>query len=138
VEPGQCWPTEAEVLRAAEWEQLYQEKPLAQMIAEAKQNVVQRREGVLAREQEVEENLVRMERQVKQWRERQGAKSQLVEAERERRERVLAELRLEFGYSINPEDKYMKERIGEREKAIIKEEKGQKRAEKGQQFKNKK
>ena len=58
VEPGQCWPTEMEVLCAAGWEQLYQEKPLAQMIAEAKQNVVQRRKGVLAREQEVEENLI--------------------------------------------------------------------------------
>ena len=41
-----CWPTKAEVLRAAEWEQ-----PLAQIIAKAKQNVVQRWERVLAREQ---------------------------------------------------------------------------------------
>jgi hypothetical protein len=37
--------------------------------------------------------------------------------------------------STNPQDKYMRERIGERENAIIKEERWQKRK---QQFKNKK
>merc|ERR1712037_596431 len=35
VEPGQCWPTQEEVQLAREWEQLYQEKPLKQMIEEA-------------------------------------------------------------------------------------------------------
>ena len=37
--------------------------------------------------------------------------------------------------STNPQDKYIRERIGERENAIIKEERWQKRK---QQFKNKK
>jgi hypothetical protein len=37
------------------------------MIAEARQNVVQRRKGVLARKQEVEENLIRMERPPTYW-----------------------------------------------------------------------
>jgi hypothetical protein len=40
-----------------------------------------------------------------------------------------------MGSSTNLQDEYVRERIGEREKAIIKEERGQK---KKQQFKNKK
>ena len=41
-----------------------------------------------------------------------------------------AELREEFGYNVNPHDNYMKERIAEREKALIKEEKEIKKAQK--------
>ena len=58
----------------------------------------------------------------------------MAERERARREKVLAELREEFGYNVNPEDRYMKERIAEREKAILKEEKEAKRAAKKEKF----
>ena len=37
---------------------------------------------------------------------------------------------MEFGYVINPEDNYMKGRITERERVLIKEEKEKKRQEK--------
>ena len=43
---------------------------------------------------------------------------------------MLAELKEEFGYNVNPLDNYMKERIAEREKALIKEEKEVKKAQK--------
>merc|ERR1712210_357954 len=59
-----------------------------------------------------------------------GAKTRMLDAERERREKVLEELRLEFGYVINPEDNYMKGRISERERVLIKEEKEKKKQEK--------
>jgi hypothetical protein len=32
---------------------------------------------------------------------------------------VLAELKLEFGYPVNPQDEYMKNRIDEREKVTL-------------------
>ena len=47
---------------------------------------------------------------------------------------MLAELREEFGYNVNPNDKYMQERIVEREKEIMKEEKEAKRAAKKEKF----
>merc|ERR1719460_2946666 len=81
-------------------------------------------------EKEVLKNLEQMERQVKQWKDRMGAKTRMLDAERERREKVLEELRLEFGYVINPEDNYMKGRISERERVLIKEEKEKKKLEK--------
>merc|ERR1719220_1790276 len=115
VEPGQCWPTQHEVQLAREWEQLYQEKPLKQMIDEARQSVEDAHQSKLEREKEVLKNLEQMDRQVKQWKDRMGAKTRMLDAEKERREKVLEELRLEFGYVINPEDNYMKGRIAERE-----------------------
>merc|ERR1719474_1542330 len=128
VEPGIVWPTAKEVQLAIEWEELYQEKPLIDQIKETKRNIEKRKEDRIARELLVEESLNKMDAQVKQWKARVGAKNKLAEAERERREKVLAELKLEFGYNINPEDNYMKERIVEREKVIIKEEREAKKA----------
>jgi len=128
VEPGIVWPTAKEVQLAIEWEELYQEKPLIDQIKESKRNIEKRKEDRIARELLVEESLNKMDAQVKQWKARVGAKNKLAEAERERREKVLAELKLEFGYNINPEDNYMKERIVEREKVIIKEEREAKKA----------
>merc|ERR1712192_246282 len=122
VEPGQCWPTQDEVQLAREWEQLYQEKPLKQMIEEARQKVEDAHQKRLDREKEGLKNLEAMDRM--------GAKTRMLDQERERREKVLEELRLEFGYVVNPEDNYMKGRISERERVLIKEEKEKKRQEK--------
>ena len=63
-----------------------------------------------------------------------SCKNVVAERERARREKVLAELREEFGYNVNPNDKYMMERIAEREKAIIKQEREAKRAMKKEKF----
>ena len=75
-----------------------------------------------------------MEAQINQWKSRVSSKNVVAERERARREKVLAELREEFGYNVNPEDKYMKERIAEREKAIIKEEREAKKAAKKEKY----
>jgi len=128
VEPGIAWPTDREVALAREWEELYQDKPLIEQIRMAKRNIEIRKEERIAREKVVEENLSRMDAQVKQWKQRVGAKNKQAEAARDMREKVLAELKLEFGYSVNPEDNYMKERIAEREKVLAKEEREAKKA----------
>merc|ERR1719341_396848 len=78
--------------------------------------------------------VARMDAQIKQWKARVNTKNAQAEHERARREKVLAELREEFGYNVNPNDKYMMERIAEREKAIMKEEKEAKKAAKKEKF----
>jgi len=128
VEPGIAWPTGRELELAKEWEAVYQEKSLIEQIAETKRKIEKRKEDRIAREKKVEENLSKMDVQVSQWRQRVGVKNKQAEAERERREKVLAELKLEFGYNINPDDNYMKGRIAEREKFLIKEEREAKKA----------
>ena len=68
----------------------------------------------------MEENLSKMDVQVKQWKQRVGTKNKQAEAARDMREKVLAELKLEFGYSVNPVDSFMNERIAERAKVLAK------------------
>ena len=130
VDPGMSWPTGEELRLAADWEKLYQEKPLVEQIAQVNRDIELRKADRMAREKSIEANLAKMETQIKQWRQRVDSKNKQAEMERGRRERVLAELREEFGYNVNPHDNYMKERIAEREKALIKEEKEIKKAQK--------
>ena len=130
VDPAMSWPTREELRLAADWERLYQDKPLAEQIAQVNRDIEQRKANRVAREKDIEESLAKMDTQIKQWRQRVNTKNMQAEMERGRRERVLAELREEFGYNVNPHDNYMKERIAEREKALIKEEKELKKAQK--------
>lgn len=134
VDPGICWPTDKHLELAAEWEKLYQEKPLIEQINDAKAGIVKRKEDRIAREAAVEAGLARMDAQIKQWKARVNTKNVQAEHERARREKVLAELREEFGYNVNPNDNYMKERIAEREKVLIKEEKEAKKAAKKEKY----
>eukprot|EP00092_Neocalanus_flemingeri_P046259 GFUD01052022.1.p1 GENE.GFUD01052022.1~~GFUD01052022.1.p1 ORF type:complete len:279 (+),score=137.31 GFUD01052022.1:51-887(+) len=128
VEPGIMWPNDKELGLAREWEELYQEQTLGEQIRQTKMAIEKRKEDRIAKEKMVEENLSKMDVQVKQWRQRVGAKNKQAEAEMERREKVLAELKLEFGYSVNQEDSYMVGRIADREKVLVKEEREAKRA----------
>ena len=130
VDPAMSWPTGEELRLAADWERLYQDKPLAEQIAQVNRDIEQRKANRMAREKDIEQSLAKMDTQIKQWRQRVNTKNMQAEMERGRRERVLAELREEFGYNVNPHDNYMKERIAEREKALIKEEKEIKKAQK--------
>ena len=130
VDPAMSWPTGEELRLAADWERLYQDKPLAEQIAQVNRDIEQRKANRMAREKDIEQSLAKMDTQIKQWRQRVNTKNMQAEMERGRRERVLAELREEFGYNVNPQDNYMKERIAEREKALIKEEKELKKAQK--------
>ena len=128
VDPAMSWPTDEELRLASDWEKLYQEKPLAEQISQVKKDIQQRKADRIAREEEIEASLSKMDSKIKQWQQRVSAKNKLAEVERDRRERVLAELKEEFGYNVNPQDNYMKERIAEREKALIKEERDIKKA----------
>lgn len=123
ISPEVAWPTPRDIDLAEEWEKLYQPEPLSQQIAETWRRVEQRKEDRVRREQVIDEALAKMDQQVKQWQARVNTRNRQAESERHRREQVLSELKLEFGYAVNSADEYMKNRIEEREKALIKEEK---------------
>jgi len=130
VDPGISWPTDEELELAQEWEKVYQPDPLPDMITKAWDEARAEKEGRMAREKEITENLEKMEKQLLQWNERVRTRNQAAQAETLRRERILSELKAELGYDVNPEDRHMVERIAEKEKAMLKEEKEAKKARK--------
>lgn len=122
INPGELWPTQNDVELAKEWENLYQPAPLRQMIDEinqSKQALLLKR---MERESLIEENLKKHDAQLAAWENRVNARSRLAQGATDRRNKILAELKEEFGYDVNPEDEIMKTRIQEREKVIMKEE----------------
>lgn len=122
INPGELWPTERDVQLAKEWESLYQPTPIRQMIDDvnqSKQGLVQKR---LAREELIDENLKKHEVHLAAWQNRVNNKTRLAQGATERRNRILAELKEEFGYDVNPQDELMKTKIQEREKVLVKED----------------
>ena len=138
VDPGICWPTDEQLNLAKEWESLYMEKPLIEQIKDVKADIAKRKDDRIAREKAVDESLTRMDSQIKQWRTRVNSRNMQAEKDRLRKEQILAELKEEFGYNVNPNDNYMKERIAEKEKAILKAEREAKKAMKKEKFEKEK
>ena len=105
-----------------EWEGLYQPIPIRQMIDQLnqeKQDLINKR---MEREKLIEENLAKHPTQLANWQTRVQQRNRLAQGATERRNRILAELKEEFGYDVNPSDEIMKTKIQEREKVLIKEE----------------
>jgi len=122
VNPAIAWPSDKDLDLAREWESLYQPEPLSKTIEDirlAEEAVIQKRKE---REDKIDANLEKLEAQIKAWQNRVSSRNKAADNDRARREKVLAELKTEFGYDVNPEDESMKTRIAEREKALIKEE----------------
>lgn len=137
VDPGIAWPTNEEIELAKEWEKVYQPDPLKDMINKAWDEEKQKKEARIQKEMKITENLKRMEKQMTQWQERLNSKQKMADAETKRREKVLAELKQELGYDVNPHDRHMVERIAEKEKLLIKEEKEAKKAAKKEKMEQK-
>jgi len=122
INPGELWPTKQDVDLAKEWESLYQPKHLRQMIDEIKQEQEHLKNKKIEREKIIDENIVKHESLLAAWNKRVDARKRLAEGDKNRTKQILAELKEEFGYDINPEDTIMKTRIQEREKVLLKEE----------------
>jgi len=123
VDPAISWPPDGQIELAKEWERLYQPEPLSVMMDKAWKEVHEEKEARIQREAEIDRNLEIMEKQMKQWQEKVNAKNKLAEEAIQRRERILAELKQELGYDVNPQDRHMIEKIAEKEKVLLKEEK---------------
>ncbi len=105
-----------------EWESLYQPVPLRQMIDQVnqeKQDLIKKR---MEREKLIDENLAKHATNLANWQTRVQQRNRLALGATERRNRILAELKEEFGYDVNPNDEIMKTKIQEREKVLLKEE----------------
>jgi len=127
IDPGTLWPTEKDISLAKEWESLYQPEPLLQQMENVKLKeaaVIQKRKE---REDKIDANLEKLDSQLAQWKNRLEAKNKLSDANNARRAKVLAELKAEFGYDVNPMDESMAIRIAERETVLRKEEREMKK-----------
>ena len=76
----------------------------------------------MEREKLIDENLAKHATNVANWQTRVQQRNRLALGATERRNRILAELKEEFGYDVNPNDEIMKRKIQEREKVLVKEE----------------
>jgi len=122
INPGELWPTQNDVELAKEYENLYQPAPVRQMIDDINKSKEDLKQKRMARERLIAENMAKHDAQLAAWQSRVNSRSLLAQGAMDRRNRILAELKEEFGYDVNPTDEIMKTRIQDREKVLAKEE----------------
>ncbi|XP_026997404.1 growth arrest and DNA damage-inducible proteins-interacting protein 1 [Tachysurus fulvidraco] len=115
VDPVKLWPT------AAQLEELIQEEKQWQpQLEEMLKNIAARKkeqaDKQLAREKLIAEKMAKMPKMIADWRkEKQEAKRKLKE-DKAKKERLLAEARERFGYTLDPRSSKFQEMLAEIEK----------------------
>jgi len=129
INPSVAWPTDEKIDEQKEYEHvLYDGKSLKEMIADVQQQVVEEEKQIRDTEDEIKKKIAKQEQEIKAWQKRVESKNMAADKERLKRQRILDELRDEFGYEINPDDPQFAPRIEAKEKEIAKMNKDAKKA----------
>ncbi|TRY70147.1 hypothetical protein TCAL_08253 [Tigriopus californicus] len=128
LHPGVAWPNARELHEAQEYERvLYDGKSLKQLMQEDRESHRQSELERQRREEEVEAKFLVMERQIKQAEAKVEQRLQMAQKEKAKREAILAEMRQEYGYDVDPSLPQFAEDYAQREKILSKQSKGDKK-----------
>ena len=121
VSPQDCWPDSETLRHYKEYERVfYDGLSFEEILAEERRKRAEEIREREEREAKVTQNLAKMGAMVEQWENRSSKADEKETQERERREAILADLRQEYGYEIDPSQQQFAERIAEKEKEYSK------------------
>ncbi|XP_059847854.1 large ribosomal subunit protein mL64 [Hypanus sabinus] len=130
IPAASLWPQAAELSLLREQERA--EPTLQQMWSNIRDREAERRQRERSRQKLIAANMAKMPKMVEEWRRgKQEAKVKQRE-EKAKRERLLAEARVRFGYSIDPRNSKFQEMVKELEKEEKKQKKLMKRRQKAE------
>ena len=132
ISPEVCWPNEEELSEKREWEHVFYDgnTDLKSRMRAAASAEKAKADRIREREEEIERGFEAMRLETEKWKKRIEAKNKSAQREKEKRDRVLAELRQEYGYDLDPNVPHFAEKIAEKEKEIAKAAKAEKKAKK--------
>ncbi|XP_069783282.1 large ribosomal subunit protein mL64 [Narcine bancroftii] len=122
VPAASLWPSPEELRDLRQFEAEWQPS-LQQMWSSIQAKEAERREKQRARHKLIEANMAKMPKMVEDWRREKRAAKEKQREEAARRERLLAEARERFGYSIDPRNSKFQEMVKEMEKEERKKKK---------------
>ncbi|XP_058807129.1 large ribosomal subunit protein mL64 [Phymastichus coffea] len=128
--PGICWPTKEAIEESLEFERLAYPKSIQEVWKEIEEKKKIAAEKIRAREEYIDKTVAKFD----EWRAALDAKIAKKEAEvqaaKEKKERLMAEIREQFGYNIDPRDERFKEILALKEKEDKKKKKEEKKKKK--------
>ncbi|KAJ3665040.1 hypothetical protein Zmor_000556 [Zophobas morio] len=116
VDPAICWPVKEELEEAIEYEQVAYPFTIPHMIAEAKRKRHETEESVKLRQEEIVKKMEKIEQMKQDVYNRIKNKETEAKAAKERKERLIEEVRMHFGYTVDPRDEKFKEMLEKKEK----------------------
>ena len=128
ISPSVAWPTPEELRDQEEFERVfYDGKGLKEMMKEIEEEKAAKVAKGLERDAEIDKNIVDMNKQLKMWKEKVSLKNKQAEIERQKQGRMLAELKEEFGYDIDPQLPQFQQAIQRKEAEIAKRDKDERK-----------
>lgn len=128
VDPRICFPTRAEREDRAEWERVAFPKTLQQMMETNREEKEARVARIRQREDDIEKKLGKLDGWLADLNARIAKKEAQARAVKEKKERLVEEVRRQFGFALDPRDDKFKEMLAQKEKEEKKKEKEAKRA----------
>lgn len=127
IDPRICFYTKNELKYQQEYDKVAYPHTLEEMI---KINETEKREklyAIIAREEKIAKNLEKLEQWKTDLRNRVAKKESDARAAKERKERLVEEVRRQFGFTVDPRDERFKELLEQKEKEDKKMQKEAKR-----------
>lgn len=116
VDPRICFPTERELKSQQEYERLSHTKSIQAMRQIVDEHKRQEKETMLAREEQIEKKLLKLDSWKKELNEKMHKRETEARAAKEKKERLVEEVRRHFGFTIDPRDDRFKEMLALKEK----------------------
>jgi len=132
VDPSICWPVKEELQESLEYERVAFPFTIPQMIEEAHKKKHEKNERIRLRQEDIAKKMEKLEDWKNDLQNRIAKKENEAKAAKERKERLMEEVRMHFGYTVDPRDekfKAMFEKKEKDEKKALKEERRKAREE---------
>ncbi|RZC34641.1 peroxisome biogenesis factor 10, partial [Asbolus verrucosus] len=116
VDPSVCWPVKQELEEALEYERVAYPFTIPQMIEDAKKKRSEKNERVRLRQEEIVKKMEKLEDMKRELYNKIRKKETEAKAAKDRKERLIEEVRMHFGYTVDPRDEKFKEMLEKKEK----------------------
>lgn len=130
VDPRICYPTRAERFDKAEWERVAYPNTLKQMVEISQREAQEKADVIQKRQENIEKKLEKLDVWISDLNSRIAKKEAQARAAKEKKERMVEEVRRQFGLALDPRDEKFQELLAQKEKEEKKKEKEARRREK--------
>lgn len=127
IDPRICFYSKKEIDEKNEYERVAFPFTLEHMIKENEKNKIEKEEAIRKREDEIEKKLAKLDTWTKELEARIAKKEADAKAAKERKERIVEEVRRQFGFKLDMRDERFKELLAKKEKEDKKKQKEERR-----------
>lgn len=127
VDPRLCFQSNAELEAQKEYERVAYPFTLQEMMKENVKSKIEKQDKIRKREDDIEKKMAKLDTWTKELHAKIAKKEADAKAARERKERLVEEVRRQFGFKLDTRDERFKELVAQKEKEDKKKQKEERR-----------